>query len=225
MANGSNLATWLDLQQNPLGKGTGDPDLTVPSNYAIPPARIYVVNHTRTKSWKRLMVAISERRGAEEALIYDKELAKIYNVDTLTRAVERGKNMNRYKVGVFPIVFTFKVGSPIGGKPPLVYAIPPARDNDSSPPRVEVVEGAWDLFLGNYKRMRSEEPNVVGEEKSRHALRWSGRHNPVKAFTDDGVTTELDNPYGFLEFIRETVKPVEDLVDREYLMALDLVES
>src|SRR5271165_546266 len=148
MARGTNLAVWLDLQNAPLGKGKGDPNMGVAANYVIPPARIYVRNWSRTQKRKEIAVPVSDRRGAEEALIYDKELAKIYNVDTLTRRVEQGKDMNRYVNHVHPVVFTFKVGG-------QTYAIPPARNEETDPPKVEVREGSWDLFLGNYDRMRA----------------------------------------------------------------------
>lgn len=216
MAKGTNLAIWLDLQNHPLGTGKGE-NFNVPSNYTIPPARIYVVNHSRTRPWKRVVVPVSATRGAEEALIYDKELAKIYNVDTLTKRIEQGKDMNRYKTEKHPVIFSFKVGG-------QVYAIPPARDENSPAPRVEVREGAWDLFLGNYQRMRSDDPTVVGDEKGRLAVAWRSRHNPVASYTDDGEETRIDNPFGFLEFIRETQKQVTENIDKEYLSALDLLE-
>ena len=222
MAKGTNLAVWLELQNQPLGAGKGE-NFGVPMNYTIPPARIYVVNQSRTHAWKRVVVPVSDKRGAEEALIFDKELAKIYNVDTLYKRVEQGKDMNRYKTEVAPVIFSFRVGG-------VTYAIPPARDANTPPPRVEVKEGAWDIFLGNYDRMRAVDkdgrPNntVIGDEKSRLSLAWSARHKPVFKYTDDGDGKTIDNPYGFLEFVRETVKPMADIVDKEYLSALDLLE-
>lgn len=243
MAKGTNLGVWLDLQNHPLGTGKGE-NFNVPTNYAIPPARIYVVNHSRTHEWMQVVIPVSAQRGAEEALIYDKELAKIYNVDTLNKRIEQGKDMNRYKKVINPVIFSFKVGAPQGTlkgcAPPIVYAIPPARDKDTPPPRVELVEGAWDLFLGNYARMqgyakysdmdvKEPDPTIKSDEVARHSIRWRQRHNPVFRFTDDGVTTEGNNSgdpkFGFLEFIRETAKPVVEQMDREYLAALDLVEA
>lgn len=217
MAKGTNLAQWLSLQNKPLGQGAGE-NFKVAMNYVVPPARIYVLNHSRVKPWKRVAIPVSERRGAEEALIFDKELAKIYNVDTLYKRIEQGKDMNRYETGIKPVVYSFKVGG-------QTYAIPPARDADSPPPKVEVHEGAWDLFLGNYQRMRSADPTVIGDERSRLALMWGRRYNPVMRYTDDEDTTEIENAYGFLEFVRETQVPMKDIVDKEYLTALDLVEA
>ncbi len=222
-ATAQTLGMWMNLQNAPLGTKTGE-NFNVPANYVIPPARIYVLNHSRTQPWKRIVIPVSTRRGAEEALIYDKELAKIYNVDTLYRAIDQGRDLNRYKTEVHPVIFTFKCGG-------QVYAIPPARDEKSAPPRVEVREGSWDLFLGNYDRMRAltkdgtPDATVRGEEQSRLAVAWRMRHNPVMRYTDDGETTELANPYGFLEFVRETQRQVTEPLDKEYLSALDIVES
>ena len=224
------LGLMLDLENNPLGTGRGE-NFNVPSNYAIPPARIYVINHSRKQPWKKALFYVSSRRGAEEALIYDKELAKVYNVDTLYRTVDGGRDMSRYKTDINVCVFKFQVGSPMGGQKPIVYGIPPARNAESIPPRVEVVEGAWDLYLGNYKRMRATDPKtgapdttVINEEKARLAVQWRKRHNPVFRYTDDGETTDLPNPYGFLEFVRETQRPMIEQMDKEYLSALDIVE-
>lgn len=235
MAKGTGLGVWLDLQNNPLGTGKGE-NFNVPANYAIPPARVYVINHSRTKAWKRLVLAVSRLRGAEDALIYDKELAKIYNVDTLYKTIEGGRDMSRYKNEVHPVIYSFQVGQPMMGAKPKVYGIAPARDEKSPPPKVEVLEGAWDLFLGNYARMRGydkflnmdkKEPDltVSGEEKTRLARYWSRRLNPVLRFTDDGETTEMNNEHGFLEFVRETVTPQTEVLDKEYLSSLDLVEA
>jgi hypothetical protein len=207
----------MDLRERPLGTGRGE-NFGVAANYVIPPARIYVINHSRTKKWKRMVIPVSFRRGAEDALTADKELAKIYNVDTLYKRVEEGRDMSRYVTEVKPVAWQLKVG----GK---LIVIPPARDESTPAPKVEVPEGAWDLYLGNYDRIRSKDATVVGAERSSLALLWSRRHNPVMAFTDDGVTTNLDNPHGFLEFVREPIRAVAEQLDKEYLSALDLVEA
>jgi hypothetical protein len=47
----------------------------------------------------------------------------------------------------------------------------------------------------------------------------------VLRFTDDGVTTEMDNPHGFLEFVREPVRATLETVDKEFLSALDIMEA
>lgn len=234
-AHDSHQAVLVSLKNHPLGNGANE-NFSVPANYRIPPARIYVVNHSRTRKRKEIVVPVSAQRGAEEALIFDKELAKIYNVDTLTRRIEQGKDMNRYAERVHPVIFKIQIGSPMGGNKPVIYGIPPARDEQTPPPRVEVLEGVWDLFLGNYARMRgyekfsdmgTKEPDetIIGAEKSRHNINWSLRHNPVLRYTDDGETFDFDNKFGYIEIIRETVQPMVEVVDREYLDSLSISEA
>jgi hypothetical protein len=223
------LRTLLELESSPLGTKRGE-NFGVAANYVEPPARIYVRNWSATVERKEILVAVSTRRGAEEALNVDKDLRNIYNVDTLYRTVEQGRDMNRYRKRIHPVIFKIQVGQ-------KTRFIPPAKDASEPPPKVEVPEGAWDLFLGNYERMRgivrdfrgdvkrSGDATVIGEETSRWNLYWSRRHNPVMSYTDDGDTVDRKNQFGFLEFIRETVEPMQEMLDKEYLTALDLVES
>ena len=200
------------------------------ANYVPPPALIYVVNHSRTRPWKRVSVAVSTTHGAEEALAKDTKLREMYNVDMLYNAVAQGRDMNRYETDIKPVVFTFFVGGQI-------QIIPPAKNADSPPPRIEVPEGALDLFLGNYDRMRGAvrghdgqikregDASVIGDERSRLAVMWRRRHNPVFRFTDDEKVTNIENAFGFLEFVRETRRPASETMDKEFLTALDLVEA
>lgn len=223
------LSLYSDILQNPLGTQRGDMG-GMPANYRVPPARIYVVNHSRTRAWKRVVVPVSEKRGAEEALIYDKALAKVYNVDTLIRQVQQGRDMSRYRTEVFPVAFRLRVP---GGRD---IVIPPAESTEAKPVAVEVPDGTWDMYLGNYDRMRghsgtkdwNEEPfdqHVADDEKNRLATWWRQRHNPVFKYTDDGETTEINNDYGLLEFVRVTVQAVMEPIDKEYLSSLDVVEQ
>lgn len=223
-----------DLTQHPLGTSRGE-NFNVPQNYRIPPARIYVLNHSRTQKRKYPTVVVSELHGAEEALILDKELAKTYNVDTLTRQVEKGKDMTRYKVGIEAVNFRLRLP---GGQ---TVVVPPASTQDGKPPAVEVPDGTWDLYMGNYNRMqgfagvkpRDEEKfdrNVQSDEEARLALYWRQRYNPVFQVTDDGATKPFlwgggPNPFGFLEFVRISQRAVLEPIDREYLTSLDVVEA
>lgn len=217
MPGGTNLAHFIDLQQKPLGTQAGE-NFKVPVNFRMPSVRVYVINHSRTKEWKRVAVAVSERRGAEDALIYDKKLAEIYNVDTLAKRVEQGRDMNRYEKEAKAVIY----GLRIGGK---VIPVPPAKSESEAPPRIEVPEGAWDLYLGNFERMHSGDSVVLGEEATRLAMAWRYRHNPVFRVTIDGESKDRDNDFGFLEFVREPVVITTTPLDKEYLTALDLVES
>ena len=232
MAGGANVRQWAELEQAPLGSRHGE-NLGVPVNYVIPPARIYVKNYSRTLSRKEIAVAVSARRGAEEALAYNNgELMKTYNVDTLIKRIESGVDMNRYTTHIHPVAFVVIVDG-------QATVIPPAVNAETEPPEVEVPDGAWDVFLGNYDRMRGVvrdplehgkvkregDKIVIGEEQSRLNLRWSMRFNPVLSYVDDGDVHEIKNPYGYLQFIRRPVRAIKEIMDKDYLSALELVEA
>lgn len=229
----------VSLNQNPLGSMANE-NFSVPSNYRVPPARIYVINHSRTRKWKRITIPVSIRQGADQALMADREFRQLYgNEDMVYKAVRDGRDMNRYKEEVKPVVW--KLALP-GGK---FVPIPPAHeDTPDKLIMVEVPDGTWDIYLGNYERMRGfpgigprllddGTPNpkekfdqpLQGREQTALSLRWRTRHNPVFAFSDDGVKTDQKNPYGVLEFVRITQRATEEVVDKDYLSALDLFES
>ncbi len=224
------LGVFSDVMQHPLGTQRGE-SFGMPMNYVIPPADIYVVNHSRTREYKHVLVAVSTRSGAEEAMQKDKDLRTRYNADMIYREVEKGRDMNVYRFGLKPVTFGLRIP---GGR---VVPILPAATAEDKPVAVKVPEGTWDLYLGNYDRMRgfdrmrgkeenvTPDPRIIGEEKTRLAFSWRQRRNPVFAYTDDGETFQIENPFGFIEFIRVPVRMVTEAVDKEYLTSLDLVEA
>lgn len=236
------LEAWSDQTSRPLGTQAGE-NFGMPQNYRVPPARIYVINHSRTHEWKRVIVPVSAQRGAEEALIADKKLAQIYNVDTLVKRVEQGKDMSRYKTEIHPAAFKVRVpGGPngkMGSFPSRDIIVPPAQSAEDKPVAVEVPEGTWDLYLGNFDRMQgyansdrvdakgnpiSPDPQIANDARVMLAKFWQTRHNPVFSYTVDGKTTDLNNPYGVLEFVRVTQRAVTEPIDKAYLEALDILE-
>jgi hypothetical protein len=215
--DGKKYAIWNDVQGNPVGTGPGE-NFTVPLNYVIPPARIYVVNHSLTHKWKRVVEAVSYYRGAEDILMKNKAMREMYNIESFYKKVASGRDMNVYANEAHPVNYAIT----IGGQKIIVQ---PARHSDTPPPRYEVPDGAWDIYLGNYERMRSEDNQIKSTEKTKFANSWCRRNNPVWKFSDDGVETDYQNPYGFLEFIRVSMKAVEVPLDKEYLSAIDFVEA
>ena len=231
---------------NPYSRN-GRETFGMPGNYKIPPARIYIVNHSRTRQWKRVIASMSQFQGADEVLRASPELRKDYTADSLYREVQKGRDKNVYKMAVHPVAQRVRIpGRPDGngGSAQSEFKlIPPADKADEKPMAIEVPDGTWDNYLGNYERMRGlrrgfdgelicgpdgkpiVDARLIGEEKTRLALHWKRRHNPVFAFTDDGVTTDLGNPYGILEFVRVSVQVAVEPIDREFLTALDIVES
>jgi hypothetical protein len=235
------LNAYSSLQQHPLGQQANE-NFNVAANYRIPPARIYVVNHSRTRQWKRTIIPVSATRGAEDAMMLNKELKNLYNADMLYKQVEKGRDMNQYKTEVKPVVW--KLALPGGA---FAFIPPSHPDTPDRKIMVEVPEGTWDLYLGNYNRMQgypgvsprtipgpdgSPIPNpmerfsqkVKGDEETALAVRWRQRHNPVFLVSDDGVEQNRNNIFGVLEFVRVSQRASAEPIDKEYLSALDLVE-
>lgn len=235
------LGAYSSLQSQPLGTQANE-NFSVPANYRVPPAQIYVVNHSRTRKWKRTVTAVSETRGAEDALMLSKELRNMYNADMMYKQVEKGRDMNQYATEVKPVVW--KLALP-GGQ----FALIPSSHPDAPDRKimVEVPEGTWDMYLGNYERMQGypgtgprflkgpngeDIPNpmekfsrkIQGDEETRLAIFWRQRHNPVFLVTDDGEEKNRNNPFGVLEFVRVSRTATKEIIDKEYLAALDLAE-
>uniref|UniRef100_E6QP85 Uncharacterized protein n=1 Tax=mine drainage metagenome TaxID=410659 RepID=E6QP85_9ZZZZ len=208
----------LDLQQNPMGLGQNEGNLQTPFNAAMPAARVYVRNWSRTQKRKMVKIAVSERRGADEALLADKELQKRYNVDTLSSRAGKGFDVNVYETKVHPVAHRLKWNN-------RDFVILPASSDDEDPPMVLLPEGVWDLYLGNYERMHSDDHRVRAEEGGRLGTIWLRRHNPILKVTDNGETKVRDNAFGYLEFIRVVEKEAPATIDRDFLTALELVEA
>lgn len=234
------IEMYADLTSRPLGTMRGE-TFGMPANYVPAPARIYVLNHSRRRPWKRLITAVSTRRGADDVLMHNKKLREVYNADGIYRQVEQGRDMSEYREGIQAVHGSIRIpGGPNGNGGSIQSSfrpIPAANDLETPPLRIEVPEGTWDLYLGNYERMKGYEKaedrlngkppdsKVMQVEKASLARYWQYRHNPVFGYTDDGEFVDCKNPFGFLEFVRETVVAVKEPIDQAYLTALDLVEQ
>lgn len=235
------LAAFSDLMgAKPLGTQRGE-SFGMPHNYRPPTADIFVVNHSRVRPFRRKLVAVSDHRGADEALAMDKTLRENYNADALYRAVAAGRDMSIYSnMETHAVGYNLRIpGGPDGqggSHEAYLRAIPPCKDPDGPPLEIKVPDGTWDNYCGNYDRMhgynspkdwgvKSPDPVIINQEKARIAQFWKGRKNPVFRITVDGESEDLHNEFGYLEFIRRSIVPVQEQIDKEYLTALDLVES
>lgn len=99
------------------------------------------------------------------------------------------------------------------------YAVPPAASADEEPPAVIVPEGLYDLYCGNYARMNSADINERVDEANRLAMRRAGKDSPVIQYDAEG-----NHVSGFLEFIREEVRPQAAKLDAAKLRSGDIEE-
>jgi hypothetical protein len=218
MANAARALAILDINANPLGSGQGEANLSTPFNAVLPAARVYIRNHSASVKRQFVKVSVSWKRGANEALRADAELRKIYNISQVREDAQSGIDMNVYGEKVEPVMFSAKWNSKI-------YTIPPAADDKSEPPRVQVPEGVWDLLMGNYERMHSADPAIRADESMRLAVTLTKRNSAILFETVDGERTQRQNPFGFVEVERvtESMEPINP--DSEFLTALEMVEG
>ena len=218
------------LNGNPLGSLQGEANLQTPFNATSKHPNVFVINHSRTKTRKVCVVPVSEFSGGEDALQYSKEhkltLHQHHSIDTLYAAAKK-RDMSIYEDVVRPVV----VKMTIDGRD---YFISPAPENDpDNPPMEQVDEGVWDLYLGNYDRMHPETKPArdqatarkeMGEETARLALAWSGRKNPVWRVVVDGKVEERNNPFGYIEFVRQVPTEAPRSIDKSFVTAMDIAE-
>lgn len=224
----------IDYRANPLGTMEGEEGLAVPYN-AITEAVVSVRNWSAVIERRILVEAISPQRGGGRAIADKNSPYYGKSVDELHRvAKDEQRDMSWYKMAIVPISFGLRFdGNVIEIKPdleevdvkvePTEEEIAKARaENKPIAPRYEVQKqpkwhlippGAWDLYMGNYERMRS--PRHLERTREMEALtnralnRWCLGH---------------DEGRGFLEFKREEVRYETQRVDRTKIDASQIIE-
>ena len=217
--NTPEAAIIQDLNSNPMGTLQGEASLQVPFNTPSKRPNVYIINHSRTKVRRVCTVPVSQMSGADVALRKSKEYQKEYgNVANIYEAAKR-RDMSLYEDKVEPCVLKVQFDG-------RVWYIPPADESDPNNPPAELVEdGVWDIYCGNFDRMHSSDPKEVGNEQAHLSLTWARRHNPVWRVVIDGQEEKRpDNPFGFIEFVRETPTEAPRQLDKPFLTALELVE-
>ena len=216
------------LNSSPLGTLAGEANLQTPFNATPKRPNVYVVNHSRKKVRRMAVVSVSTLSGAEEALTSQTAKGKEYrttygNAENLYRAAAR-RDMSIYEDKIEPAMLTINFDG-------QRFAIMPApADDPDNPPIEQIPEGAWDLYCGNWERMHALLPTGLpdektrGEETQRLMLRWTRKHNPVWRIMDDGKSTDSQNAFGFVEFIREIPKEAPIRVDGRFVQAMELAE-
>jgi hypothetical protein len=204
---------WAVLQSLatiPLGQANGEAGLQSPFNGRPTGVIVKVKNWSASVPRTVLKTAISFKRGAER--LSEKEKGGMS-----TEAIQVAAfvdDMSRYTTAVKPVRAIIKWD----GKD---YVIPPASPSDpENPPAISVPEGAWDLYCGNYERMNDPDINVRVQEVTILGIRRGGRPSPIVERDPD--TGEITT--GFLEFIREEVRPQSVAVDSSALTSGEIIE-
>lgn len=199
------------LRQSPLGTGDGEGSLQAPFNASKVIARVRVRNLSAIRKREHIIEPVSWLRGGEEH--YD-ELAKAgklpgtSSIESLHRMAAHGReaSITNYEIAPVDVLVTFDSGQ---------YVIPhtdPKTGEEA--PWIEVPDGVYDLYVGNYQRLK--DPMERAKEIER-----------VKNRRRDLVVREGDkdkNKWAFLEFSYEEIKPIAVAVDAERIYAGEVVE-
>lgn len=206
-----------DLESSPLGLGTGEQVFNVPANFA-PKALIYARNWSAVRERRILDESVSWYRGGEEHM--DELAKKGISLDSLQKT-SRVKDVNFYRKAVEPTIF--KVQFDLQHYPEGI-PIPPhglCAKNKTTPckdhaghfcvdaPYIQIPEGAYDLYCGNFERMHSK--NIHVKTKEMEHLIGKGKMLKVWAH-DSGYGDKTD--FMYVEFIRELIpEPMAVLAD------------
>jgi hypothetical protein len=209
----------VDYRRAPLGSLEGEEGLAVPYN-ASHEAVVHVRNWSALIARKVLVEAISPSRGGARAVADKSSPYFGKSVEELHRlAKDEQTDMSWYKKAVKPLVFGLRFDG-------VQYLITPELEEvdikdpatgeykrEKQPKWHLIPAGAWDLYMGNYARMRS--PDFMERTKEMEQLQNRGLQRFVMS---------ADNEAGFLEFKYEEIRYEPIKVDREKIAAGDIIE-
>lgn len=223
LANSSPFEAPIDYRRSPLGSVAGEEGLASPYNLVAQDARVQVRNWSGLIKRNVLKDSVSATRGGVVAC--ETKGSPFYgkSPEDLRRIVkEEGRDMNWYAQEVKPLVFRVRFdGKPYEISPALYdvdgnvvpYDAAPSALGGAEPRWHNVPAGAWDLYMGNYERMRSSD----FQEKTRE----------MEAVQSRGLSKyviQADNPFGLLEFKREEIVATPTAIDRDRISSTELLE-
>lgn len=198
------------LEAEPLGTKVGEGMFGRVVSGSKEYVKVRVRNLSATQSRKYLKEAISFLRGGERTAGENAAAGKHMELTELREAAKRGLDPSVYEEGIKPVdaMLTFDNDR---------YVIPSHDEKGNPAPWTDVPEGCYDLYVGNYSRLNSADPR----ERSQELARASSRRRDVCIRDAKGRN---ENPFGFLEFEREVIRPTAIAIDDDQIYAENLVE-
>jgi hypothetical protein len=198
------------LMAAPLGAVEGDINPNIARNAKGITAVYFARNLSATLKRRVVEKGVSLARG------YDDKAVKKYHGDMDGEEVRKQaihRDMNVYEVKVVPVRKVLKFNN-------ALIEIPVDGTEVSIP------EGLWDLHLGNYERIRSEDILVRSAEYERLSNRWCSpmTPNPVYEAGQERPTDSEDRPYGYIEFRRQEIHVQQATQDLTRVYAAEGVE-
>lgn len=203
---GAKADVMRSLQSSPLGTGDMEGGLQAPFNAPREHVVVKVRNLSALQKRRYVIEPISWLRGGEQYADEMQQKGKFVNLETLQKRAAHGADVSPTEVAVKPVdVFlTFDNAH---------YYVPAVDDKTGEKaPWVDVPDGVYDLYVGNFQRLN--DPRERAKELER-----------VKSRRKDYVVRAGDkNEYAFLEFSYEVIQPTAIAVDKERIYAGEVVE-
>lgn len=200
-----------DLGMQPLGTGGGEPG-QVAANATKDIVLVKVRNLSAVHARRCVIERVSFVRGGEQYEGDVRRESKGRNVIDLNalraRAMFDDVSPTVEKIEAINVALTFDSG---------LYLVPAyAEGHEGDPehaaPWVEVPDGVYDLYVGNFQRLNDP------RERSKEIERVKSRRLDVV------LRPGAKNPWAFMEFQRQVVRPMPTAVDAERIYSGDLVE-
>lgn len=206
-------AVLESLQQTPLGQAPGDPRPGLALNYSESSELIkcYVRNWSGNIKRKFIVDHISPYRGGERTAELMREKAQPFDVEKLRAQAARGTDASIKDYAIKPVAVKLQFNQ-------MLFLVDPSKDPKKDPEWVPIPQGVMDLYYGNWERLEG----LDARERAREIERVQFRRQDVCIRKNKAGVNE--NEYGFLEFKREIMQPMQVAVDAEMVFTDDYVE-
>lgn len=199
------------LTAAPLGSVEGDINPNIARNAKAMTAVYFARNLSGTLKRRTIDIAVTVGVG------YDNPKVKKYwgNMDgeEIRKQCAQGRDMNLYKNDVYPVRKVLKFNNqlievPVDGT------------------EISIPEGLWDIYLGNYDRIRSKDNLTQSQEYERLSNRWCspGTPNPVYEAGTEPPKDHDGRQTAFIEFRRQEIHVQQATQDLTKVYASEGVE-
>jgi hypothetical protein len=202
---GNRAGLLADLRQTPLGGISKEAGLQNPINLKPAQAVYYARNLSATRERKHVEKIASIRTVPADILTAP---GMTEGVEAVKQAINAGDDYNRYVVGVQPMhryltsdsdkyLIPYKTLSP--------DTVDARSGEECDAPWIGIPEAVFYLYYGNWEMLNTgDDREYTGEIERLNARFGSGRANIYVRHDREG--NEIDNPFAYIEFMREEIK-------------------
>lgn len=221
LATGRELFERYNVNSAPYGHAPEDQGHRRPYNASDETVIVNVRNLSALRPRKMEVDHISFFRGGEQWAAEQAEKGRVVNLDMLySQMAKFGDNAR----GVQPTIVKLAPIDALLAWDNQVWIVPALDDHGKPAPWCKVPEGVLDLYYGNWKRLhemspkeRSTELEAVRSRRRDFIVRRPQNEDFMKAHETE--VADKDNPFAFIVFDRQVVKPTAVAVDMERVYA------